>query len=86
MDGSPSIMGVLSSVSTLIDAQGSVRQNVTFDMARVVYDLGGKDRIEDLLPSLVDGKDIHTKTREAVDEEVFQFNAMHADKLPWLPA
>ena len=55
-------------------------------MARVVYDLGGKDRIEDLLPSLVDGKDIDTKVREAVDEEVYQFNNMHADKLPWLPA
>jgi hypothetical protein len=86
MDGSPSILGVLSSVSTNIDAQGSARQSLVVDMARVIYDLGGKDRIEDLLPSLVDGSDINTKKRETVNEEVLQYNSLHADKLPWLPA
>jgi len=86
LDGSPSIMGILSAVSTNIDAQGSARQSLVIDMARVIYDLGGKDRIEDLLPSLVDGTDINTKKRETLDEEILQYNALHADKLPWLPA
>lgn len=86
MDGSPSIMGVLSRVMTNIDAQGNATQSVTFDLARILYDMEGLDRIQDIVPSMVDGKDLTAKKLEQVDKEVLAYAASDADKIPWLPA
>ena len=86
MDGSPSIMGVLTRVMTSIDAQGNATQSVTFDLARILYDMEGLDRIQDIVPSMVDGKDLESKKLEQVDKEVLAYASSDADKLPWLPA
>ena len=86
MDGSPSIMGILTRVVTNIDSQGSATQSITFDLARILYDMEGLDRIQDIVPSMVDGKDLQSKKLEQVDKEVLAYAASDADKIPWLPA
>ena len=82
MDGSPSIMGVLTRCMTVIDAQGAASQSLTFDLAHILYDMDGLDRIDDLLPNTIKGKDIVTKKREQIDPQILQHSASGVDKIP----
>jgi len=75
-------MGILTRCLTVIDAQGVATQSLVFDLAHILYDMDGLDRIDDLLPNIVEGKDLITKKREQVDAEILQHSASHADKIP----
>jgi len=37
MDGSPSIMGILTRSLTVIDAQGAATQTLVFDLAHILF-------------------------------------------------
>jgi hypothetical protein len=66
----------------MIDAQGAASQSLTFDLAHILYDMDGLDRIDDLLPNTIKGKDLITKKREQVDAEILQHASSGADKIP----
>lgn len=80
IDGSPSVMGILSQQSVTIDASGVAKSQMVLGLPRVFYDVEGLDAVDLIMPGSIDT--MESKTISQMDKEVLKYNTMEEDPIP----
>ena len=83
VDGSPSIMGILTQQTVTIDANGSAKSQMTLGLPLVFYDMEGLDALHHILPGTISTTE--KKVIDLMDKEVLKHNTMEEDPIPWVP-
>ena len=80
IDGSPSVMGILSQQSVTIDASGVAKSQMVLGLPRVFYDVEGLDAVDLIMPGSIDT--MESKTISQMDKEILKYNTMEEDPIP----